>query len=582
MRYTDNYNMKKPELDEYIEIDDLNENFDAIDERMKVNEDKGNDNETSINEFKDSKGQSNGIASLDSNRNVPEGQLGNLPDNLETTEGAQRKANTAEQNANQYTKQKVDALDTGVTEVNGKTGSVELKKSDIELGNVDDVQQASKTEFENYKEKSVTRTTSSTRPTGNNDTNAGFKQGDVWIYENYVNEEEYEYEVYTCLDAREGAAKWELYADRTQKPQLIYGVRVDENNSNPDTRVTYIGDAAGFTPMSGNDGNLSFGSWEPHFKDLGISPVVLQNSRVNYYLDPDNYNRTADGNVSDLTGGDGDVMVEFGKTLWYKWTNEGGTYTIEISNQEFDGAVKYAFEVEDGYNIVPYYPLFLTQMLFVVLFKSTDSQTALGRGRVDGAGYISTGNTDDKGMFYGSESDEQMKFLGMEDYWGNKNWWIDGLVTDSNHDLLIGNEGFNDDGSGYKLFDSGMSSNEYGYIDEVQGGNDKGFITRSGNGSSSTYYADNGTLISSRVPNFGGSQSFGSNAGFARLRLYDSASSSSSLIGARLFCAANGKIYIGAYLGTVIDGRLRSVSGASEPTDNMTIGEFRKTAQANN
>ncbi|PJH69402.1 hypothetical protein CVR96_26510, partial [Salmonella enterica subsp. enterica serovar Typhimurium] len=74
-------------------------------------------------------------------------------------------------------------------------------------------------------------------------------------------------------------------------------------------------------------------------------------------------------------------------------------------------------------------------------------------------------------MFYGSESDEQMKFLGMEDYWGNKNWWIDGLVTDSNHDLLIGNEGFNDDGSGYKLFDSGISSNESGYIGEVQGGN---------------------------------------------------------------------------------------------------------------
>jgi len=184
MRYTDNYNMKKPELDEYIEIDDLNENFDAIDERMKVNEDKGNDNETSINEFKDSKGQSNGIASLDSNRNVPEGQLGNLPDNLETTEGSQRKANTAEQNANQYTNQKVDALDTGVTEVNGKTGSVELKKSDIELGNVDDVQQASKAEFDEHAEQQVHQgETHGFRV--NNDGELEFYDGVEWKYTDY-------------------------------------------------------------------------------------------------------------------------------------------------------------------------------------------------------------------------------------------------------------------------------------------------------------------------------------------------------------------------------------------------------------
>ena len=37
-----------------------------------------------------------------------------------------------------------------------------------------------------------------------------------------------------------------------------------------------------------------------------------------------------------------------------------------------------------------------------------------------------------------------MKFLGIEDLWGNKFQWVDGLVTDNNHDLLVGHENFND------------------------------------------------------------------------------------------------------------------------------------------
>ena len=363
--------------------------------------------------------------------------------------------------------------------------------------------------------------------------------------------------------------------------QRIYGVRIDKNNSNPETRVSYIGDSLGFTPMNGNNGAFQWGSWQQPFQDLEINPVVLQNRVVAYYLNPDDYNLKEDGSASDLTGTDGDVMIEFGKPIWYKWTDEGATFTVEISDKVFDGAVKHAFEIEEGYNLMPYYPLLLTQILFVIFFKSTDSQTALGRGRVDGAGYISAGNTNSKGMFCGSNVDEQMKFLGMEDYWGNKFWWVDGLVTDASYNLLLGKGGFNDNGSGYTSYPSGVSANTYGYIDTVQGGNDKGFIISSGNGSESTYYADYGYLYSSRVASFGGSYSIGSDAGFAALRLASAASSAYAYFGARLFCASNGKIYIGAYLGTTTGGKLRSISGTM-PSDSKTIGAFRNEAKANN
>src|SRR5690625_782038 len=46
MKYTDNYGLKKPDLNDYIEIDDLNENADIIDEKLKEHEDELDSKET--------------------------------------------------------------------------------------------------------------------------------------------------------------------------------------------------------------------------------------------------------------------------------------------------------------------------------------------------------------------------------------------------------------------------------------------------------------------------------------------------------------------------------------------------------
>lgn len=360
----------------------------------------------------------------------------------------------------------------------------------------------------------------------------------------------------------------------------VYGVRIDKTESDPYDRVTYIGAATGFTPMSGNNGIFQWGSWQDIFSSFEIKPCVLKNKQVQYYLNPDNFTKKADGSNAVLTGADGDVMIEFGKVLWWKWTDEGTTYKIEISDAEFNGAVKHAFEIEEGYNLVPYYPLLLTQILFVIFFKSTDSQTALGMGYTDIAGGIaSTGSTSYYGMFRGSTyAGSRLKYLGIEDYWGNAYWWIDGLVTDANYNILIGKGDFNSTGSGYQSFSSGISSGTYGYISEVQGGNDKGFIIKSGGGSNSTYYADYGGLESSGDACFGGYSRSNTQAGFANLLFFRG---TGTAYGARLFCCAGGKIYIGAYLGTSLDGKLRSISGQT-PTTFKQLSAFRAEAQANN
>ncbi|MCM3488768.1 hypothetical protein M3689_05535 [Alkalihalophilus marmarensis] len=380
-------------------------------------------------------------------------------------------------------------------------------------------------------------------------------------------------------------AKSDVSATPTESK--IYGVRVDKNNSNPETRVTYIGDAVGFTPMRGNNGNLQWGSWQGTDLLKDIKPCVLQNlgggnAQVNYYLNPNNYAQKEDGTSAIINGNDGDVMIEIPERYW-KFTDEGTTYTVKVSDKPFTGAVKLAHEIEDGYNQVPFYTLLLTQCIMLILLKSTDTQSALGRGRVDGATeYASTGGTNNKGMFYGSTLDEQMKFLGIEDYWGNKLCWIDGLFYSTNRDMLIGLGNFNDTGSGYTNHGhSGFASDTGGYVDAIQGGNQTGFIPKAVTGSGTTYYADYGNVGAGRIPYFGGHQANGDNAG--GFYLYSiSAAISGARIGARLCFKKGDKLYVGVYLGTVTGGRLRSVSGTSEPTGSKTIGAFRTDAKANN
>ncbi len=212
-----------------------------------------------------------------------------------------------------------------------------------------------------------------------------------------------------------------------------------------------------------------------------------------------------DGTTTNLTGTDGDVMIEFGQELYWKFTRVGSKLKIQLSTKQFEGAIKPAFEIEDGYNLVPMYPLFLTQILYTLMFKNLDSQTALGRGRTDASTYTSTGVTNRNTFCYGTtNAEDNVKFLGMEDYFGNRRWWIDGCYYNNNRDILIGKGNFNNTGSGYENFGQAASSNFSGYIDKVQGGNNTSFIPATTGGSATTYYCDYGHVYAGRLPSFGG------------------------------------------------------------------------------
>jgi hypothetical protein len=274
----------------------------------------------------------------------------------------------------------------------------------------------------------------------------------------------------------------------------IYGVKIDTTNPNPETSVTYTDDAVGFIPMRGNDGNFDWGSWELPFKSLGIRPCVFKDGAVNYYLDPNDYTKKIDGSNADITSGlDGDVMIEIPKMFW-KFSENGTDRIIQISRVEREGFVCLAHtrgvNVEDniyigaypgaviggklrslsgktptgskthaafrtdaqangeGYEQFLFYQMQLLQILYVIFFKNLDGQTALGRGNVDASVLKKTGARNTSGMFYGStDGTMQIKFCGIEDFWGNIRNWVDGIWSTANTDparkLWIATDEFN-------------------------------------------------------------------------------------------------------------------------------------------
>lgn len=363
----------------------------------------------------------------------------------------------------------------------------------------------------------------------------------------------------------------------------IFGVNIDLTNSDPATAVTYTDDAVGMTAGSS--------AWDSEviFKD--IKPCVLLNGVVQYYLNPNDFTKKADGTVADITSGNaGDVMIEIPKT-GFKIATSGNTLTIKVTDnpnagsdgfkyyahtrstegdreklyigaylgysasnklRSLSGKTPYAGETAPagtigtcrtltqangtGYDQVSFFPLTLLQCLFLIKYKNRDSQTALGRGYVDGnSASIATGGTNTKGMFFGETTGkQQMKFLGIEDMWGNLRWWIDGLFSDASRNILTAFDNFNDTGSGYTSRGQGATTNIGNYMSKPQGSSETGFIAKEVSASATTHFTDYASLNASRLPYFGGDWDSGDSAGVFYLFVSSPALNSLAYLGGRL------------------------------------------------
>lgn len=361
---------------------------------------------------------------------------------------------------------------------------------------------------------------------------------------------------------------------------VTYGVSIDLSNSNPETAVTYTDDAVGMVAGSADWYNMRI------FKD--IKPCLFKNGSVVGYLNPNNFAQFEDGTKADITSGNtGDVMIEIPK-IGYKISKSGTTLTVQITdapnkigfsykahtrvnegdreklyigaflgsnesqlrslahsipmgNKSLNDFRRIAQLNGEGYGILSFYPMTLLQSLYLIMYKNLNSQATLGMGYVGDSECLifqkETGATITNGMDYRSNSNmEQMKFLGIEDVWGNLQHWIDGCILTTTYDLLIATDNME---SADSYSSKGKVESCFGILQEPQGDNVFGFIPKICTGSSSTYFSDYAVIYESDegleyVPTFGGNYWMGENAGIFSFQFEYSPEGISADIGARL------------------------------------------------
>lgn len=322
---------------------------------------------------------------------------------------------------------------------------------------------------------------------------------------------------------------------------------IDQSNSNPLTCVTYEDDAVEMTKGSSE--------WDKFFD---VKLVLFKNGQEVREL--------KDSELNSLNLTDGDVMVKF-KRMGLNMRTVGDKVYVTMTDNPNDSNFKYyahtrgtarkeAFylgaylgfldgsklrsitgkspTVEktigdfrtyaqnngSGYDLCGFYQLTLLQAMYVLKYGNLDSQTALGKGFTGGveSEARTTGSTNGKGKDYGTTSDkQQMRFQFIEDFYGNRNWAIDGVMTDGNYICFTTTENFNNTRIGYKNVGALKYTN--GYSTKVYGTSELGFIQKEGKGSATTYYSDYGSVSSSNVAFFGGCSGSNSSSGIFRLGL---------------------------------------------------------------
>ena len=120
-------------------------------------------------------------------------------------------------------------------------------------------------------------------------------------------------------------------ASATPKQYQLYGFDIDQNDSNPKTRVSYPSDVdnAGWSPMTVNQstGAYDLGQWANAFFITGTRPVMLKyDGSVDYELDHDDQTKKKSGGTSDVANASysGNAMVEFPKMYFKRWEGVDG------------------------------------------------------------------------------------------------------------------------------------------------------------------------------------------------------------------------------------------------------------------
>lgn len=321
----------------------------------------------------------------------------------------------------------------------------------------------------------------------------------------------------------------------------IYGIDIDESNSNPYTSVTYTNDAIGKTPMVSLGVGVDTGDWENVFPFNKIRPCVLSNGVVKYYLDPNDYNKKADGTAAVITGAHGNVMVEI-PTVYWKVSKVGSIVSIRYSEKKVDEdyqafAHRYSGENGEesefiyigayisasssaasssgfkritasqlvfktnieargaGYTMINFYINALLTTLNYVAFKSLGFRRNYTTRAVTSTTTIG-GSANVKGMYFGdttatSSNDIGNKFMGIENLVGLYTHALGLSYRASSNAVLINTGSVTTNPAAYPVAIESSSSDTEGtlkYYNKIVGNNLLQYYPSAINGSTTTYY----------------------------------------------------------------------------------------------
>ena len=266
----------------------------------------------------------------------------------------------------------------------------------------------------------------------------------------------------------------------------LFGFRIYDPEADPSERVEYLYDAVGMTPahMDYTKGVFDYGDWGDVWFVKNNKPCMLKrDGTVDYYLDPDDYTKKADGTASDVANlsYDGNAMSEI-PLCYVKRYSDGDYNYVIVSDIPYDedykayahtnasGEIKEAFhyscfggsgnssmirsiagqtrvgslnatnEIQgcvangSGWYTHTWSQYSLIRDLLVLMGKSTDAQTVFGGGNAQSASSASyikqTGTLKDKGQFYGYNNyANQVKVFHIEAFWGDMWDRLAGLIS---------------------------------------------------------------------------------------------------------------------------------------------------------
>lgn len=279
------------------------------------------------------------------------------------------------------------------------------------------------------------------------------------------------------------------------KEYVLYGFKIDQNESDPASMITYLSDCdnAEFRSayMDYTAGTFNYGDWKNAWFIEDLKPCMLKyDGTIDYELNKNDYTQKADGTQSDVanTSYGGNAMIGVPKVYWKIVDNGDDTANVYISDTKIDDDFHCWSHIDNNGKEINYcyMPIYtgslvggrmrslsglapktsmtrqqeidyakannltekliwftevcsdrvLLNMLLLLIGKSTDVMSVFGTGCIDAgtstSNIISSGTMNDKGLFYGSQDKKSgVKVFGIEHFWGNTWKPIAGWINDN-------------------------------------------------------------------------------------------------------------------------------------------------------